>query len=167
MVQEKINVLIDSIKVNEIPEIMEINRLCLPENYSYYYFHHLVSNWPDVCLDAKVNGNIVGYILCRVEKGFSVFGGIRWVTKGHIVSIAVLPQFRGKGIGTQLMKHAIKNLIEKYNVSEIYLEVRVSNPAQHLYERLKFRKVKVLKGYYSDGEDAYLMALRTDEALNL
>ncbi len=156
--------IIEPMKIEDIPKVMEINRICLPENYSYYYFHHLVSNWPDVCLIAKVNGNTVGYILCRVERGFSSFGGLKWVTKGHIVSIAVLPQFRGMGIGTQLMKNAIKNLIERYNVHEIFLEVRVSNPAQHLYERLNFKKVKVLRGYYSDGEDAYLMALKANDA---
>ncbi|MEQ9716335.1 MAG: ribosomal protein S18-alanine N-acetyltransferase [Candidatus Asgardarchaeum sp.] len=156
-------ILIEQIKVEEIPHVMEINRICLPENYSYYYFHHLIVNWPRVCLSAKINGKIVGYILCRIEKGFSFFGLLKWVKKGHIVSIAVLPQFRNHGIGTALMKRAINEMIHYYKVNEIFLEVRVSNPAQRLYEKLNFKKLKVLKGYYSDGEDAYLMVLQPSE----
>jgi len=46
-----------------------------------------------------------------------------------------------------------------YDAKEVYLEVRVSNtPAIRLYEKLGFKIVKVLEGYYSDGENAYLMA---------
>ncbi|MEM4138682.1 MAG: GNAT family N-acetyltransferase, partial [Sulfolobaceae archaeon] len=42
---------------------------------------------------------------------------------------------------------------------EVFLEVRVSNvPAISLYKKLGFREVKVLRYYYADGEDAYLMA---------
>ncbi|MCQ4350370.1 MAG: GNAT family N-acetyltransferase, partial [Sulfolobales archaeon] len=48
-----------------------------------------------------------------------------------------------------------------YEVNEVYLEVRVSNlDAIRLYERFGFLKMKVLKYYYADGEDAYLMAVK-------
>lgn len=102
---------------------------------------------------------MVGYIMCRVERGFSYTNRGRWVKKGHIVSIAVVPEARGRGIGTDLMIHAMRALKENYGVDEYYLEVRVSNViAIHLYEKLGFKRIKVLKGYYLDGEDAYLMA---------
>ncbi|MEM3794231.1 MAG: ribosomal-protein-alanine N-acetyltransferase RimI, partial [Candidatus Bathyarchaeia archaeon] len=39
--------------------------------------------------------------------------------------------------------------------------VRVSNdPAISLYRRLGFEVVKISRGYYVDGEDAYVMARR-------
>ncbi|MEO0143445.1 MAG: ribosomal protein S18-alanine N-acetyltransferase [candidate division WOR-3 bacterium] len=68
----------------------------------------------------------------------------------HIKSIAVHPDYRKMGIGKALLRE-----IMKYQ-KDIYLEVRVSNePAIRLYESLGFRKIAILKSYYSDGEDAY------------
>jgi len=47
----------------------------------------------------------------------------------------------------------------EYKATECYLEVRVSNtPAINLYSKLGFMIVKIMKGYYADGEDAYVMA---------
>jgi ribosomal-protein-alanine N-acetyltransferase len=63
------------------------------------------------------------------------------------------------GIGTALLQNSIKAMKEVYEAEEVYLEVRVSNaPAISLYKKLGFSEVKVLKHYYADGEDAYLMA---------
>ncbi len=46
-----------------------------------------------------------------------------------------------------------------YGAEEVYLEVRVSNtPAINLYKKLDYRVVDLIKGYYHDGEDAYIMA---------
>ncbi|MGI0084550.1 MAG: GNAT family N-acetyltransferase [Nitrososphaerales archaeon] len=43
--------------------------------------------------------------------------------------------------------------------SEVYLEVRVSNePAISLYLKLGMRTVATHRGYYRDGEAAYLMS---------
>lgn len=147
---------LSNITLEDIPSVIKINRICLPENYPYSYFQHVVSTWHDICFVSKVDDNIVGYVLTRVESGLSSFS-LKWVKKGHIISIAVLPEYRNRGIGTKLML-AVFEAIKKYNVSEIKLEVRVSNPAQHLYLRLGFQIIKEIKHYYSDGENAYLMA---------
>jgi ribosomal-protein-alanine N-acetyltransferase len=105
-----------------------------------------------------VGGKIVGYNMCRMEMGIGhIKRGI--VKQGHVVSIAVLPEYRRRGIATALMLRAMDSMKNKYGAAEVYLEVRVSNePAIRLYEKLGFKKVKVLRGYYLDGEDAYLMA---------
>jgi len=149
---------ISNITLDDIPYVVEINRICLPENYPYSYFQYVITTWPDICFVSRVDDKVVGYVLTRVESGLSSFS-FRWVKKGHVISIAVLPEYRNQGIGTKLML-AVFDAIRKYSVNEIILEVRVSNPAQHLYKRLGFRVVKTLRHYYSDGEDAYLMAKR-------
>ena len=51
-----------------------------------------------------------------------------------------------------------KALLEK-NIEKIFLEVRLSNlPAQNLYIKNGFNRINVRKSYYSDGEDAVVMA---------
>jgi ribosomal-protein-alanine N-acetyltransferase len=45
-----------------------------------------------------------------------------------------------------------------YNAKQCYLEVRVTNtPAVNLYKKLGFPVTRTIKGYYADGEDAYVM----------
>ena len=52
----------------------------------------------------------------------------------------------------------------KKSSRECYLEVRVSNlQAIALYERLNYKRVSRLEGYYRDGEAAYLMACPLDK----
>ncbi|MEB3851455.1 MAG: ribosomal protein S18-alanine N-acetyltransferase [Desulfurococcales archaeon] len=80
---------------------------------------------------------------------------------GHLVSIAVLEEYRGRGVGSALLSETIRSLRDHYGVESIYLEVRVSNErAIRLYEKFGFRKVRIIKKYYMDGEDAYVMVLR-------
>lgn len=139
--------------------VMNINRVCLPENYTYSFFETILKSFPKSFLVAEVNGKIAGYIMCRVERIFSKFQRFKIVKAGHVISIAVLPEYRRIGIAASIMKNAMKILRDEYGCSEIFLEVRISNtPAINLYEKLGFIKVDRIKGYYMDGEDAYLMA---------
>jgi ribosomal-protein-alanine N-acetyltransferase len=143
----------------DIPAVIVINRVALPENYPEWFFEDHLSRWGDAFYVAEADGRIVGYVMSRVEYGSSNFDVRRLVRKGHIVSIAVLPGYRRRGIGTALMKAALRSLRETYGCEEVYLEVRVSNtPAIRLYEKLGFRRVRVIPMYYLDGEDAYVMA---------
>ncbi len=97
--------------------------------------------------------------MCKLEFGFSNFRKLGFVKKGHVVSIALLQEHRGKSIGEALMMEGI-NGVSTRKGDEIYLEVRTSNgPAISLYQKLGFQIKSVLKSYYRDGEDANLMAL--------
>lgn len=152
---------IRNVRLDDIDQIVKINRLTLPENYPYYFFVEHAKEYTNAFYVAEVEkGKIVGYIMPRIELGFSNLRVIpALVKKGHVVSIAVLEDYRRKGIGTELLRASMKSMKEYYNAEEVYLEVRVSNyPAISLYEKLGFKKIKQLKGYYADGEDAYLMA---------
>ncbi len=149
---------------HDIPAVIRINRLTLPENYPEWFFYEHLEKWGEAFYVAVVGSEVVGYVMSRVEHGISVFNSFKLVRKGHIVSIAVLPEHRRKGIGTALMKAALKSLREIYGCDEVYLEVRVSNiPAIRMYERLGFKKVKIVPMYYLDGEDAYIMAVNLRE----
>ncbi len=146
-------------KPEDLEWVIRINRACLPENYPSFFFTHLYENCPEAFLvaETKDGGEIIGYVMCRLEREFAPTS-LKVKTKGHIVSLAVMPEHRRKGVATALMKLA-EEALKRKGAEELYLEVRVSNePAIRLYEKLGYKKVKVLKYYYSDGEDAYLMA---------
>ncbi|MEL9997977.1 MAG: ribosomal protein S18-alanine N-acetyltransferase [Sulfolobales archaeon] len=156
-----VNVLIREVSEEDLKKVIEINMISLPEHYPFDFWLDHLRTWGKAFLLAEVNNEVVGYVMCRVETGLGyIRRGI--VKLGHIVSIAVHPNYRRLGIGTRLMRESMKRLKEYYNVEEVYLEVRVSNiPAIRLYESLGFKKVKIIKHYYLDGEDAYVMAITT------
>jgi len=158
---EKIEVKIREAGEEDLLTVMNINRVCLPENYSYSFFDLILRTYPKTFLVAEIGDKIAGYIMCRVERIFSKFDKLRVRKAGHVISIAVLPEYRRRGIATELLSRALGVLGEEYGCSEVFLEVRVSNrQAIALYEKLGFEKVDISKRYYIDGEDAYVMARR-------
>ena len=144
---------------SDIIPVMEINLKTLPEHYSDYFYESLLAELPEAFLVAEIERKLVGYIMCKIEYGFSNFKKLGFVKKGHVVSVAVLPEYRKKGIGRALIEEAIAGVKLKKS-DELYLEVRCSNTeAIRLYEKLSFVIKQRLKAYYRDGEDAYLMAI--------
>ncbi|MEM1749691.1 MAG: N-acetyltransferase [Desulfurococcaceae archaeon] len=143
----------------DIPSVVRINRLCLPENYSVGFFEDLLETYSKAFFVAvHREEGVIGYVMCRVEvkKGFFSEEKLRSL---HIVSIAVMPKHRRRKLGYALMAYAMKSGKRDYNCCESYLEVRVSNePAINLYKRLGYSIITVIPQYYLDGEDAYLMA---------
>ena len=78
-------------------------------------------------------------------------------TELHILAIATHPDFRGRGIGTQMLGHVLE-VARATSCSLATLEVRRSNkPAIALYEHAGFKTVHVRARYYQDDEDALVM----------
>ncbi len=140
---------------------MKINLANLPEHYPHFFYLDLHERFPRSFLVAEEgDGNVVGYIMCRVEGRFSSFGITKGLAKkGHIISIAVVPGHRRKGIGSLLVSECTEKLKRVYGCRECYLEVRISNSnAIALYRKLGFEVVKRNPWYYKDGEAALTMS---------
>jgi len=143
----------------DLNRVMAINFECLPENYSSSFYRELYGRFPETFIVAEADGDIQGYIMCRVERGFSKLRSLSPARLMHVVSIATREQYRRRGIAKALMFEAMKKSATAYEATECYLEVRVSNdPAIGLYERLSFAKTKRNYSYYLDGEDAWVMS---------
>ena len=141
-------------ETKDLPTVVDINMLTLPEHYSDYFFESILRELPESFIVAELCDKVVGYIMCKIEFGFSNFRKL-----GFVVSVAVLNEHRNQGLGKALMLEGINGVITR-KTDEIYLEVRVSNEsAVRMYERLGFQIKSRLRAYYRDGEDAYLMAL--------
>ena len=146
-------------ELSDIIPVIEINLRTLPEHYSDYFYESLLEELPEAFIVAEISGKIVGYIMCKMEHGFSNFKKLGFVKKGHVVSIAVMKEYRSKGFGSALVNESVKG-VKIRQCSELYLEVRCSNnDAVRLYEKLGFSIAQKLKAYYRDGEDAYVMAI--------
>lgn len=104
-------------------------------------------------LVAQQDNMIVGYIIFW----------IRFEDEGHIISIAVDENHRRKEVGSQLVETAME-IFKRYNITQIKLEVRVSNNgAIKFYNDMGFNKKEVLVKYYEDLEDAVLMDMDLDK----
>jgi ribosomal-protein-alanine N-acetyltransferase len=146
--------------VNDLASVTQINTACLPENYTDIFFVDLYRRYPETFVVAEEDGKIVGYIMCRIEMGLSNFGLSGVAKKGHVVSVAVLPEHRRKGVGKALVLKALDGM-RGYGSKQCYLEVRVTNQeAISLYKKLGFEVARAIHGYYADGEDAFVMSVK-------
>ncbi len=145
---------------DDIPTVMDINAETLPEHYSDYFYYEILTEFPETFLVAELDGALVGYVMCRIEYGFSHLRKLGLARKGHVVSIAVKDEHRGKGVGTLLMRSSQEEMVKKA-ATEVYLEVRVSNTeAISLYQRMGYKVAGRLEAYYKDGEAALVMAIQ-------
>lgn len=159
LVEKAIGYRIRNAEMRDISSIVYINRTCLPENYPVYFFEDLLKRYGKAFYVAVTEDDqVVGYVMPRIEWKPGFFK--KFIIKSlHIVSIAVLPNHRRRGLGYILMAYAMDAGVREYGCKETYLEVRVSNhPAINLYKKLGYEIIRVLEHYYLDGENAYLMA---------
>ncbi len=147
--------------LDDLDGVIEVNEKELPEDYPYFFYKSILDNFPESFLVVQNNaGKIIGYIMWRVEKTPSP-DSLRYINKGHLVSIAVSNHYRKRGLAKALLSNSMQ-AIKKYKIKEYVLEVRVSNySAIKLYEHFNFQITNTKKNYYRDGENAYYMTLKT------
>ena len=77
--------------------------------------------------------------------------------EAEILTIAVLPELRGRGMGRRLLDAAMAEA-RRRGAREMFLEVATGNtPAKALYARAGFTRVGQRKRYYPGGGDALVM----------
>ena len=93
----------------------------------------------------------------RPVAGFCAFWLV--IDQAHINNLAVLPELRGQGLGTQLLEAVIAEAAHLGAIL-LTLEVRQSNePALRLYEKAGFYREGVRKNYYTNPiEDALILS---------
>lgn len=139
----------------EIPKMKDFNRV----NKLAKQVHELHVNWrPDLFLSvdeviskecfekmiqnkeifvAKIQDEIIGYITFNIKEKNNP--SMRYRKQLQIEAICVDEKTRGKGIGTQLLKH-VKQYGKENNCTDIYLTVNEENvSAIKMYEEFGFK----------------------------
>lgn len=135
-------------KFNDLPRILEIERLSFPQPWSLNSFRRELSLSFSRTYLAITDGEIAGY-LCR------------WLVAGevHILNVAVHPTIRRQGVASALLAETVREAIRE-QAELIILEVRRSNlPARQLYRQFGFVQRRLRRNYYGVGEDALVMEL--------
>lgn len=130
--------------IQHLDTLYKIETMCFKsEAFTKQQILNLLMAYNCISLVAKVNGEIVGFIIGAIyaEKNLQI---------GHILTLDVSPNYQRKGVAQKLLQE-IEKIFKEKNVKTCQLEVREDNiAALRLYEKLGYKKVAVLKGYYGD-----------------
>jgi ribosomal protein S18 acetylase RimI-like enzyme len=132
--------------LRDLSALRRLEHICFEKDSWPLFDLIAVLSFPDVVrLKAVEDNKMVGFIAGdpRPSQGFS------W-----IATIAVLPDYRRKGIGRALLNACEAQL----RTPRLRLSVRATNQsAITLYEQEGYRTMDIWKAYYNDGENAIVM----------
>ena len=104
----------------------------------------------DISLVADVNGKVIGAVWVRIMNDY-----------GHIddktpsFAISVYKEYRGKGVGTALMKEML-TILKMRGYEQASLSVQKANFAAEMYRKLGFQVVE-------ENEEEYLMLKKLND----
>lgn len=135
---------IEKMAFGDLPVLFDKVSAIIDQVYTQEMVGSLVREWPAGCFVLRSENSIEGFILGKKDgRGFA-----------RICLLGVDVRYRGNGFGTMLMK----KLLDRCIMDKIYtirLEVAMDNDvAQRFYEKLGFRREKILHQFYCDGRNA-------------
>ena len=135
---------IRAVRKDDIEAVSRLEEVCFKDPYPSYFLSELAKDNPETFLILTLNNRVIGYGVVDL-----------WKDDYHLVSIAIHPEARRRGLGEKLLAELEKRLPKE---KPLRLEVRRSNLAAiQLYSKRGFRRTGLAKGYYADGEDAITM----------
>ncbi|MCL2793039.1 MAG: GNAT family N-acetyltransferase [Spirochaetaceae bacterium] len=100
----------------------------------------------DKCFVAEIEGKIIGAVWTRILAGkVKGFGNIDSCTPEFAISL--YEEYRGKGIGTALMKYMLEAL-KKHGYKRVSLAVQKDNFAVKMYQNVGFSILKEIEEEY-------------------
>jgi ribosomal-protein-alanine N-acetyltransferase len=155
MVREGLNkawqdIIIEDSAADDLAAVIEIEKMSFSTPWSGTSFFNEMKKPKSFLKVAKKGGKVVGYIC----------GG--WIIdEGHILDVAVHPEYRRLSIASMLVSLGIERLREE-GCRFVFLEVRSANePAARMYSKFGFEIIGTRKDYYtSPVEDAVIMMLK-------
>jgi ribosomal-protein-alanine N-acetyltransferase len=140
----------------DIPAVHELEERLFP-----------VDAWPlQMFVDELSQPETRRYLIAEAPDGIIGYAGLMCIEPiADVQTIAVVPEYEGKGIGSALLRELISEG-RRRGAADLLLEVRADNPrAQQLYRRFGFEQIHVRRKYYRDGVDALIMRLELANVL--
>lgn len=129
--------------------IADIEDAVFPDPWSYRDIVDLISTEGAMCFSAVDGGRVIAYLIGRLI-----------APEGEIYRVAVLPEYRQRGIAYRLLDYGMKTS-RGAGLECTFLEVRSKNtPAIKLYTAYGFSEVGRRKNYYRDPTDDAIVMLR-------
>ncbi|MFJ5954786.1 ribosomal protein S18-alanine N-acetyltransferase [Paenarthrobacter sp. NPDC092416] len=136
--------------VTDVPAVEVLERRLFP-----------VDAWPlQMFFDEIAQTDTRRYVVAEVAGEIVAYAGLMCIEPiADVQTIAVVPEFEGKGIGSAILAELIDEA-RRRRAADVLLEVRADNPrAQQLYLRFGFEQIHIRPRYYRDGTDALIMRL--------
>lgn len=146
------------IQLDDIESVNEIEKDSFPSPWDESIFFQLALSGGRYPVDE--NTVIIMDVMGRrgSVKGYVVWEEDEEDNHGHILNLAVQPDFRQHGYGRKLLNHALSSM-KTSGIETCELEVRESNNwARYLYENAGMMAVDRRVGYY-ESEDAIIYAI--------
>jgi ribosomal-protein-alanine N-acetyltransferase len=138
--------MIRAMRFEDIDKVYEIEKRVFPNPWPRYFFEKDLQNSNVVAFVVENDGEVMGYSI-----------GSCCDTELHITNIAVAIGYQRRGIGKRLVCE-MENVAVDRGCTFAYLEVRTNNVAAiNMYKNLGYDILHTQKGYYIDGDDAYVM----------
>ena len=140
----------------DIPAVHELEERLFP-----------VDAWPlQMFVDELSQPETRRYLIAEAPDGIIGYAGLMCIEPiADVQTIAVVPEYEGRGIGSALLRELISEG-RRRGAADLLLEVRADNPrAQQLYRRFGFEQIHVRRKYYRDGVDALIMRLELANVL--
>jgi [ribosomal protein S18]-alanine N-acetyltransferase len=136
-------------------EIAEMSRDLIEQGLTW--------SWTPARVQHFITGAESSVIVARRERHVAAFAIMHFGDDvAHLNLLAVAPEHRRQGLGSQLMDWLTTTAIEA-GIFRINLEVRTQNEAaRSFYERLGFSQLGVVQGYYQGREAALRMSRRLE-----
>jgi [ribosomal protein S18]-alanine N-acetyltransferase len=142
--------------IKHLDRVLEIEKLSFKKPWSRWNF------------EREINLNLSTFVVAVIDNNIIGYGGFwKILDEGHIVNLAVHPDFRLKGYGRLILDYLMQKITET-GIKRTLLEVRQSNYyAIKLYSSFGFKITGIRPKYY-DQEDAFVMEkLLTEESLTV
>ena len=136
----------------DLEVLVQIDSLCFPEVIAYNREHLLeyLRHRTARVFVVEYGRQVIGFALTVHDKKENQI---------HLITLDVIPQYQGLGVGKWLLD-AVLQMAVCAKVVKIRLEVAVTNKkAIGLYRTFGFRITRTLKKYYADNTDGFLMVL--------
>ena len=137
---------------SDVTEIARAEASIFPDPWRERDISDTIMHEGAMCFSAIKDGRLVAYVLGRIIP-----------PEGEIYRVAVLPEYRQRGIGYRLLDFAAKT--SRGNGLEVlFLEVRSQNlPAIALYRAYGFKKIGMRKNYYKNPTDDAIVMLKASK----